>query len=129
MPNRMRFSRKRGSRIPPNTVVVTRSGMYGNPFRVVPPDRDNASWRVWRCGCSRNSISGRVKYADPFDCKSQLDAHEQAVRLFREWLTAPEQSGVLDRVRRELAGYNLACSCPLNLPCHADVLLELANQP
>lgn len=27
----------------------------------------------------------------------------------------------------ELRGKNLACWCPLSSPCHADVLLELAN--
>jgi hypothetical protein len=30
-------------------------------------------------------------------------------------------------LRRDLAGYDLACWCPLDQPCHADVLLELAN--
>jgi hypothetical protein len=38
--------------------------------------------------------------------------------------------GVRDRAlaaRRELAGKDLACWCPLDQPCHADVLLELAN--
>ena len=28
----------------------------------------------------------------------------------------------------QLRGKNLACWCPLDRPCHADVLLELANQ-
>ena len=28
-----------------------------------------------------------------------------------------------------LRGKHLACYCPLDRPCHADVLLELANQP
>jgi hypothetical protein len=28
-----------------------------------------------------------------------------------------------------VAGRDLACSCPLDQPCHADVLLELANTP
>lgn len=32
------------------------------------------------------------------------------------------------KIRRELAGKNLACWCPLDQPCHADVLLELANR-
>ena len=30
-------------------------------------------------------------------------------------------------LRRDLAGKDLACWCPLNQPCHADVLLEYAN--
>jgi hypothetical protein len=28
----------------------------------------------------------------------------------------------------DLRGKNLACWCPLDAPCHADVLLELANR-
>lgn len=40
----------------------------------------------------------------------------------RTWYTA-------DDARAELAGQDLACWCPLNQPCHADVLLELANRP
>jgi len=30
-------------------------------------------------------------------------------------------------IRRELAGRDLACWCPLDGPCHADVLLAVAN--
>ena len=29
----------------------------------------------------------------------------------------------------DLAGHDLMCWCPLDRPCHADVLLELANRP
>ncbi len=32
-----------------------------------------------------------------------------------------------EQVRRELRSKNLACWCPLDQPCHADVLLEIAN--
>lgn len=31
-------------------------------------------------------------------------------------------------VKDELRGCNLACFCKLDEPCHADVLLRLANQ-
>ncbi|EUA64977.1 hypothetical protein I542_5155 [Mycobacteroides abscessus 1948] len=34
---------------------------------------------------------------------------------------------VFDTIRRELRGHDLACWCPLDQPCHADVLLEIAN--
>lgn len=33
----------------------------------------------------------------------------------------------LDEIRRELAGRDLACWCPPGQPCHADVLLKVAN--
>jgi hypothetical protein len=62
-------------------------------------------------------------------CETKHQAYEQAVRLFREWLTAPEQTDLLDQARHELAGKNLACWCRLDLPCHADVWLDLVNQP
>jgi hypothetical protein len=32
-------------------------------------------------------------------------------------------------VRRLFAGRHLACTCPIDQPCHADVLLRLANSP
>jgi hypothetical protein len=31
-------------------------------------------------------------------------------------------------VKRELRGRDLACYCPLDEPCHADVLLAVANE-
>ena len=31
------------------------------------------------------------------------------------------------KIRHELKGYNLACWCKPGAPCHADVLLEIAN--
>ena len=33
-----------------------------------------------------------------------------------------------EKARRELRGKNLACWCPLDQPCHADVLLWIANE-
>jgi Domain of unknown function (DUF4326) len=33
----------------------------------------------------------------------------------------------LATLRQDLGGRDLACWCPLDQPCHADVLLELAN--
>jgi Domain of unknown function (DUF4326) len=32
-----------------------------------------------------------------------------------------------DAVRRELRGRDLACWCPIGQPCHADLLLRIAN--
>ncbi|MBO0882015.1 MAG: DUF4326 domain-containing protein, partial [Mycobacterium sp.] len=33
-----------------------------------------------------------------------------------------------DQIRAELRGHDLACWCPLEQPCHADVLLAIANR-
>jgi hypothetical protein len=51
-----------------------------------------------------------------------MDA-EDAVHMFR--LFIPEFA--IEAARKELRGKNLACFCKLDQPCHADVLLELAN--
>jgi len=34
---------------------------------------------------------------------------------------------MIDDAKKELCGKNISCWCPLDQPCHADVLLELAN--
>lgn len=49
-------------------------------------------------------------------------------RLFREYMNRPEQAEKRAEVKRQLRGKNLACWCPLDKPCHADVLLEIANE-
>jgi hypothetical protein len=96
-PIRFRHRRTKGFRSPPPYKVVTRSGRYGNPFPLTEDQR-----------------------GDPA-------AHALMVARFREWITSPAQAGLLAEARRELPGLNLGCSCPLDLPCHADVLLELVN--
>lgn len=85
--------------MPPNTVYVGRPGKYGNPFNVTE-DRG-------RC---------------------------EAIGAFSTWLTVdgctagmPDQKQRLLESLPELRGKNLACWCPLDKPCHADVLLRLAN--
>ena len=105
-PVRIRRSRTRGSRlVAPNDlpiVCVTRPGPWGNPF------------------------SGALASAKP----SQKHAvRAEAVRRFRHALLngGASLSFTVEQVRRELRGKNLACWCPLDEPCHADVLLEVAN--
>lgn len=49
----------------------------------------------------------------------------EALRLYREWITSMPE--LVAAVRQELAGRDLACWCPLDQPCHADLLLDLAN--
>jgi hypothetical protein len=52
----------------------------------------------------------------------------EAVRRYRDDLLAGRLGISVDDVRRELRGRDLACYCPLDGPCHADVLLEVANR-
>jgi hypothetical protein len=78
----------------------------------------------WRKPDGAISVARPHKWGNPY-----LVGHpgipdaETAVQLYRQWLP---DSPLFAQVS-ELAGYDLMCFCPLNQPCHADVLLELAN--
>jgi hypothetical protein len=53
-----------------------------------------------------------------------------AVARFREMIEGGYDVSVYpprEEIRAQLAGHDLACWCPLDGPCHADVLLEIAN--
>ena len=52
----------------------------------------------------------------------------EAVRRYRDDLLAGRLKVCVDDVKRELRGRDLACYCPLDEPCHADVLLAVANE-
>lgn len=101
MPRRIQLRRTKGWRMPPGTVKVDRSTRYGNPFKIT-------------------------------DNRSAADS----VAAFRMWLTVPHAHAGLRDTRDallaalpKLRGKNLACWCKPGEPCHADVLLELANAP
>lgn len=97
-PQRIQRKRTRGWRMPPNTVYVGRPTQFGNPYRV----GDN----------------------DPMLVGAKLTP-ESAVRMFRWYLQSrPELKA---KVVAQLRGKNLACWCKPGAPCHADVLLEIAN--
>jgi hypothetical protein len=59
-----------------------------------------------------------------------------AVADFKKWLAGDHGTRVWagpppseEEIRASLRGKNLACTCPLDGgPCHADVLLEIANR-
>jgi len=106
-PQRIQLRRVKGWRMPDNTVKVTRgkgaAGRWGNPYK------------VGQYGLTRQS----------FDTLYQHPTAENCVKWFRALQI--ETPGRVDEIRAELRGKNLACFCPLDAPCHADVLLELAN--
>lgn len=106
-PSRIQLSRRKGWRMPPNTVSVARPGKWGNPFVI---------------GISRCTGKG-------FDYREEKIANAAtAVRFFREMLEIADRGfPPAEEIIGELRGRNLACWCRLGSPCHADVLLELAN--
>src|SRR5690349_24082268 len=83
--------------------------------------------RGWRMPANAVYVGRPSKWGNPFKISEMnepgTDRRENAVLAFRVH--------VLNRhaeIRRELHGKNLVCWCPLDQPCHADVLLELAAE-
>jgi hypothetical protein len=100
MPIRIQRKRSKGWKMPPDTVYVGRGSTWENPYFV---DAKSTDW---------------------FACQSP----PEAVKRFREYLLEPTCAGVKQfKKLKRLRGKNLVCWCPLDQPCHADVLLELAN--
>lgn len=96
---RIQLKRTKVWRIPLNTVKVDRSTRWGNPYQVGGDD--------------------------PMTTPGHKMTAADAVRMF-EWYL--ESRPVLkEQVRESLRGKNLACWCGLGDPCHADVLLLVAN--
>lgn len=102
LPPRIQLSRQKGWRMPPGAVKVDRSTMWGNPFVA---DGDPA----WAVGLFESWLrDGAGLDADP--------------------TLSAQRAAILKRLP-ELRGRPLACWCKPGTPCHADVLLELANRP
>lgn len=115
MPVRIQRKRTKGWRMPPNTVSVTRPGRLGNPLSIA---------NAIEAGFARDKAE-----AQPFvvECFREWLLYEN---VGREWWSGPESDKARATILAELPkirGKNLACFCALDQPCHADVLLELAN--
>ena len=106
-PQRIQLKRTKGWKMPPNTVKVTRPGKWGNQFKI---------------GETFQAIDdgGNV---DEFVCNSAAEA----VECYQNYINSQFGMDLFDEAQRELRGKNLACWCRHGEPCHADVLLAIAN--
>lgn len=119
-PVRLQLSRKKGFRlVSPNglpIVVVSRPSKWGNPFsttEIVP-----------------EALKGYLRFPGepPADLRGlthlRIIGVDRVVQTYAWWIIEqPELMLALP----ELRGHDLACWCPLDQPCHADILLELAG--
>lgn len=103
MPERIQLKRTKGWRKPEGAIVVSRPSKWGNPYKVGTPFTDGPG-----------EITPRL-----------------AVTLFHMEVMGKLEGGTITvgfvEALSELRGHDLACWCPLDQPCHADVLLEVAN--
>ena len=100
MPRRIQRKRIRCWAMPPNTVYVGRPTRYGNPFTVGEENFDTG----------------------------QIVTLEKCLEYYRFYLERRYQGAALKEFLAPLRGKDLACWCKEGDPCHADILLELANQ-
>lgn len=121
--------------MPENTVYVGRGSRWGNPFKVGGFYMD----RVWFHNCPFALVEGETPFfmrlgtgwksmgdAAVIHCNPISNAGK-AVDLFRRYV-AYNNDVWTPEAYRWIQGKDLACWCPLDQPCHADVLLELANR-
>jgi hypothetical protein len=143
--------------MPADTVSVARPTIWGNPYRlgalgtiVREPAflSPAATWEYVRpSGVPNESATYMSPAGGRVHCRLRHATASEVVELFRRQLTgdlSPDQiaAGIRpglraypfqllgvgpDDVKRKLRGKNLACWCPLDQPCHADTLLEIAN--
>lgn len=114
MPIRIQRKRTKGWRMPEGAVSVCRPGPLGNPFTVAQV----------------REVGYRV---------TDRQAQEMCVEALSAWINGssrdwmgPESDAARSRALdalEVLRGKDLACWCIIGSPCHADVLLDLANRP
>ena len=138
MPTRVQLSRAKGYRRPEGTVQVDRATIFGNPFQVGYPGR----W-WWPRGDGKAGWETDMLYQEVIE---PLDA----AGLFAAWMRNTNNLPLLplslthigrNRLRTamharralilsrlpSLRDHPLGCRCALDQPCHADVLLQMAN--
>lgn len=100
MPKRIQRRRTKGWKMPAGAVYVGRPTKWGNPW----------IFGAW------DEVSG------------QNIEPGQAVNLFRSAVMQVGFDELRKRIVEDLRGKDLCCWCSLDKPCHADVLLEIANR-
>ena len=107
MPQRIQRKRTPGWRMPEGAVYVGRPTIFGNPFK---GDRAVEVFERYLTG------------PGTFDVRIGSGTGVTMARVPAWW----ERAEVM-KALPQLAGKDLACWCSLDEPCHADILLRLAN--
>ena len=85
----------------------------------------------WRMPPNTVKVARPAFWGNPFVIGA-LDPHHRTPMTRDDVMLRFEQYArqrpVKNRIIAELRGKNLACFCPLNQPCHADILLSIANE-
>lgn len=142
---RIQRQRTKGWRMPEGAVYVGRPTRWGNPFRIgspsglarVPAIRHPSHAWEYEGRISGAGTRHDYHHADGTVTVVNVRAMTAAetVECYRAYVTGggwpidwhPRDAPTVDEIREQLGGRDLVCWCPLDQPCHADVLLELAR--
>lgn len=81
----------------------------------------------WRAPEGAVYIGRGSKWGNPHTV-AKLGSRSAAVAAYvNDWLNDPLRMINASHAFIELGGKDLMCWCPLDQPCHADVLLDIAN--
>ena len=110
MPKRIQRKRTKDWRMPEGAVYVGRGSAWGNPFV------------VGRDGTKQECVDLYRKLVAGYLCITAKPPVSDQLRVLNY---------LLEHNIKQLRGKDLACWCSLTdgKPCHADVLIELANLP
>ena len=108
-------------------LTQTRAALGDRPLSAAGPRRIQLRRAAgWRLPAGAVSVAAPTKWANPFrPARRTPQANIAAVEHYRAYLAA--NPDLLRLAREELPGLDLACWCSPSLPCHADLLLAIAN--
>lgn len=80
----------------------------------------------WRMPPNTVKVDRSTRWGNPYRVGA-MPINGDGGQTLAEALWAYENLFLIDKNVSELRGKDLACWCPLDKPCHADILLRLAN--
>jgi hypothetical protein len=122
-PIRIQRRRAKGWKMPEGAVCVDRTTGFGNPFSIAKGTSTSMGKTdpIWMVG----SFSGPAMWFR----NTENEARDLSIDAYRVWIDQRPQDKLRLSATILLRGKDLACWCALDQPCHADVLLKLANAP
>lgn len=135
-PQRIQLSRAKGWRMPTGTIKVDRTTRWGNPWIVGAPGQVRWHWQgathrhpVQRDLCARDTVDAFIWWLIGYSIMADLrpTCADQNARPFWQHMAARRLT--VHAHLHMLRGHDLACWCKPDAPCHADVLLAIANCP
>lgn len=113
-PKRIQRKRTKDWRKPENAVIVDRTSRYGNPYKI--GQNCNSVLELALMGFKGDALTNGVRI------NTNADAVDMYKRMLNTFTTKRQREFFAP-----LRGKDLVCFCKLDDPCHADVLLKLAN--